>query len=127
MEGVSLHDFPLLFLCLLPGRLSEQTISLEEIEVFLQFPALWLIKCKLLLRRGDVSFLEVDGIDVIDSDDCKEEDTDVLGIYLVFFQSLVGLVDQRALQIVLSFFFNPNEPHFLEDFIEEDILYLGLR
>lgn len=80
-----LHHFPLLFFGLLPGCLSEEAVSLEEVEIFLQFPALRLIECELLLRRRHIALLEVDGIDVIDSDDCKQEDADVLGIYLVLF------------------------------------------
>ena len=93
---MSLHDFPLLFLSLLPGCFSEETVSLEEIEVFLQFPAFRLVEGELLVRRRDVAFLEVDRIDVVDSDDGEQKDTDVLGINLVLFQSLVGLVDECA-------------------------------
>jgi hypothetical protein len=37
----------------------------------LQLPALGLVEGELLVRGGNVSFLEVDWIDVIDSDDGK--------------------------------------------------------
>lgn len=112
MEGVGLHHFSLLFLGLFPGRLSEEAVSLEKIEVFLQFPALRLIECELLLRRRHIALLEVDWIDVIDSDDCKQEDANVLGIYLVLFQCLVCLMDESTLKVVLSFFLNTNKSHF---------------
>ena len=93
---MSLHDFSLLFLRLLPGCFSEEAVSLEEIEVSLQFPALGLIKGKVLLGRRDIAFLEVDRIDVIDSNDGKQKDADILGIDLVLFQGLVGLMNEYA-------------------------------
>ena len=63
----------------------------------MQFAALGLIECELLLGRGDIALLEVDGIDVVDSDDGQQKDADVFCIDLVLFQGLVGLVDEGAL------------------------------
>ena len=92
-----LCHFPLLLLRLLACCLSEEAVPLEEVEVFLQFAALGLIECELLLGRGDIALLEVDGIDVVDSDDGQQKYADVLRIDLVLFQGLVGLVDEGAL------------------------------
>lgn len=108
-----LGHFLLLFLRLLPGCLSEEAVPLEEVEVFLQFAALRLIESELLFGRGNIALLKVDRIDVVDSDDGKQKDADVLCINLVLFQGLVGLMDEGALMIVLSLFLNTHKSHFL--------------
>lgn len=81
VEGVALE---LLIVLALPLRFRGQPVSLQEIEVLLQLPALLLIECKLLVRIRLLSLLEVDWVDVEDADQGEEEYAYVFGIYLEF-------------------------------------------
>ena len=89
--------FLVLFLALFSSRLSEKPISLEEVEIFLKLAALGLIENKLLFRNGSISLLEIDWVDMVDSDDCKQEDTNIFGINLIFLQSLICFMDKCPL------------------------------
>lgn len=96
MEWMRL-DLSMLFFILFTSYLSKKPVSLEQIKVFLKFAAFRLIEGKLLLRRGSISLLKVNWINVIHSNNCKQEDTYVLSINLISLKSLVGLVNESSL------------------------------
>lgn len=126
MEGVGLGSLSLLLLHFLPRCFSEQSVPLEQVEVFLQLTALGFVECQVLLRRGGVSFLEVDWIDVIHSYYGQQKDANILGVDLILLEGLVCFMDEGSLMVVLAFFFHSYESHFLEYFVEENILNLCL-
>ena len=63
----------------------EKTISLEQIETFLDFSSLILIKGKLFFRNCFLAFLEVDWIDMENTNHCQQKYTYILGIHLEIF------------------------------------------
>ena len=68
-----------------PRVFREKTISLEQIETFLDFSSLTLVKGKLFFWDCLLTFLEVYWIDVENTNHCQQKDTYILGIYLEIF------------------------------------------
>lgn len=60
------------------------------------------------------------------SDDCQEEDTNVLGVDLIFFECLVSLMHKSTLQTVFAFLFYSCEAHLLQNLVKEHIFNFGL-
>ena len=80
-----------------------------------------------MLRRSSIALFEVHGVYVVYANYRQQKHTDILGIYLVPLQYLESFVDESSLQVVLSLFLKPHEPHFLQNLVEKHVLYLGLR
>lgn len=112
------YSLSLLLLGLLASGFAEESIAFEEIKVFLQLATLWLIKSEFQLRRWGLSLLEVNGIDVVHTNDSQKKDADIFSIDLIPLQSLVSLMNKSSFQTVLSFLLNACEAHFLQYLIE---------
>ena len=115
-----------LFVDLFSYSLRKKTVPFEQVEIFLNFSSFCLIKCQLLLRTRLLSLLEVDRVDVENSDQGEQEDTNIFSVDLKILKNLICFMDKCSFMTAFALFIYLNEAHLFQYFIKQHIVYFFL-
>jgi hypothetical protein len=83
------------------------------VKTLLNFSTFRLVKGQLCIRINLFTLLEVDGVNVEDSNKSQQENTDIFCVDLETFQQLIGFVDEGSFMSVLAILIYLNEAQFL--------------
>lgn len=94
--------------------------------MFLHFPSLLLLQIKLFFRRWVLAFFKIDRINMINTDQAKQKDTDVPSVDPKLFKQGVCIVNEASLidrNTVLRVLILLDKSHRLQYLVEHDVVY----
>ncbi len=92
----------------------------------MNFSSLGLVEDKFLFLTLLFPFLEVDWVNVKDSNQGQQKDTNIFRIDLKFLKKLISLMNQSPFMTVFAFLFHLNKAHLFENLVEEHVIDFGL-
>ena len=107
--------------------LTVESVPKQDIKMFLHFPTLSLLQIKLLFIHRFLPLLKVNWINVINTNQPKQEHTYVPRVHPVLLYQRICVIHQPSLvngDTILWFLILVNESHWFEDLVEHDVIDL---